>query len=55
MTRFFTLKAWLGGAGLTLGLVGMAIGQRWIVWIAATLMGVAFGLRFAERRREPPP
>ncbi len=50
MTRFFALKAWLGGAGLTVGLVGMAIAQRWLVWVAVALMGVAFLLRFAEKK-----
>ena len=48
--RLFAIKAWLGGAGLTVGLVGMAIAQRWLVWVAVALMGVAFLLRFAEKK-----
>ncbi len=43
MTRFFTLKAWLGGAGLAVG------------WTAVALLGAAFALRFAERGSEPGP
>ena len=50
MTRVFSYKAWLGGAGLVVGLVGMALDQRWLVWVAVALLGVAFTLRFAERR-----
>ena len=48
--RLFAIKAWLGSAGLTVGLVGMAIAQRWLVWVAVALMGVAFLLRFAEKK-----
>ncbi|HTD69044.1 MAG TPA: hypothetical protein VK647_01215 [Gemmatimonadales bacterium] len=55
MTRFFTLKAWLGGAGLAVGLAGMAVGWRWLVWTAVSLLGAAFALRFAERGSEPGP
>lgn len=54
MTRFFELKAWLGGSGLTLGLVGIATERRWLVWIAVGLLSVAFLLRFAERRSPEP-
>lgn len=50
MTRVFIYKAWLGGAGLVVGLVGMALAQRWMVWVAVALLGVAFALRLAERR-----
>ena len=49
MTRFFVIKASLAGAGLTVGLAGMATERRWLVWIAIALLGVAFLLRFAER------
>ncbi len=55
MTRFFTLKAWLGGTGLALGLAGMAGGWRWLVWTAVALLGAAFALRFAERGSGPEP
>jgi len=50
MTRFFAHKAWLGGAGLVTGLVGMAVAQRWMVGVAVAMLGVAFTLRFAERK-----
>ena len=53
MTRSFVLKAWFGGAGLGVGLLGMATAQRWLVWIAVILMGVAFVSRLAERRNVP--
>jgi len=53
VTRFFQLKAWLGGVGLGVGLVGIAIDVRWLVWVAVGLLSGAFLLRFAERT--PPP
>jgi hypothetical protein len=49
VTRFFVIKAWLAGAGLAVGLAGMATERHWLVWIAVALLGVAFLLRFAER------
>jgi hypothetical protein len=49
VTRFFAHKAWLSGAALVTGLFGIAIAQRWLVWVAVGLLGVAFMLRFAER------
>lgn len=54
MNRVFAVKAWLGGAGLIVGLVGMAVAQRWLVWIAVALMGAAFLLRFAAGKVPPP-
>jgi hypothetical protein len=42
-------KAWLGGAGFVVGLVGMALGMRWIVWVAVGCLGAAFLLRFVKR------
>lgn len=50
MTRAFVVKAWLGGAGLLAGLVGMASDRHWLVRIAIVLLAVAFLARFAERR-----
>ena len=47
---FFVIKAWLGGSGLLVGLLGMATEHRWAVWIAVGLMGAAFLLRFAEQK-----
>jgi len=54
VTRFFAHKAWLGGVGLALGIAGMALGRRWVVWVAVALLGVAFLLRFAERTPRTP-
>jgi hypothetical protein len=54
VTRFFTLKAWLGAVGLGVGLVGIAIDRRWLVWMAVGLLSVAFLLRFGERRSPEP-
>ena len=48
MTRSFVAKACLAGAGLAVGIAGMATRQRWLVWIAVGLLSVAFVLRFAE-------
>ncbi|HXL52666.1 MAG TPA: hypothetical protein VN945_05975 [Gemmatimonadales bacterium] len=53
MTRFFQLKAWLGGVGLGVGLLGIAIDARWLVWVAVGLLSGAFLLRFADKT--PPP
>jgi len=55
VTRGFLAKAWLSGAGLVAGLVGMAFEWRWLVYLAVALLAVAFLLRFAERKtaREP--
>ena len=55
MSRFFILKAWLGGAGLVIGVAGMATEHRWLVQIAVGVLAVAFLLRFGERRRESEP
>ena len=50
MTRYFAHKAALGGMGLVAGLFGMALGHRWLVWVAVAFLTVAFTLRFAERK-----
>jgi len=44
-----TVKMWLGGAGLVVGLVGMALEITWIVWVAVACVAAAFLLRFAKR------
>jgi hypothetical protein len=49
----FALKAGFSIAGLGVGLVGMALEARWMVWTAVVLVGVAFLLRFAGRNRAP--
>jgi hypothetical protein len=54
MTRLFVWKAALAGAGLVVGLAGMALAVRWLVWIAVGLVAGAFVLRFAERRNGQP-
>jgi hypothetical protein len=51
MTRFFAIKAWLAGSGVTVGLLGIATERRWLVWIAVGLLGGAFLLRFGERTK----
>jgi hypothetical protein len=50
MTRVFVWKAALAGAGLVVGLAGMALAVRWLVWIALGIVAGAFVLRFAGRR-----
>lgn len=55
MSRFFVLKAWLGGTGLVIGFAGMATQRRWLVLIAITVLAGAFLVRFGERRKQSPP
>ena len=50
MSRWFWVKAGLGGAGLVLGLVGMALNVRQLVWAALVLLALAFLARLPERR-----
>lgn len=40
------LKAGALGLALATGIVGMALSLRWLVWVAAGLLAVAFVLRF---------
>jgi hypothetical protein len=54
MTRLFILKASLAGVGLVVGLAGMALAVRWLVWIAFGLVSGACVVRFAERRNGEP-
>jgi hypothetical protein len=53
VTRFFALKAWLGGVAVGVGLVGIATERRWLVWIAVGLLSGAFLLRFGEKTAPP--
>lgn len=55
MTRVFLAKAWIGGVGLVTGLAGIALGLRWLVWLAAGSLAVAFLLRFAGRTHDRTP
>lgn len=48
----FVLKAGFGAVGLGAGIAGMALELRWLVWVAVGLLLVAFGLRFADKKRE---
>jgi hypothetical protein len=50
MNRWFWLKAALGGAGLVLGLAGMTLNVRPLVWAAVVLLALAFLARLPERR-----
>lgn len=50
MSRWFRIKAVLAAIGLALGLSGMALDLKLLVWIAVGLLGVAFLLRFVEPR-----
>ena len=43
------LKSWAFGVGLTAAILGMALEQRWLVWVAVGLLAVAFLLRFFTR------
>ena len=47
--KFVTAKAWLGGVGLVVGLVGMALDLLWLIWLAVALLVAAFLLRFVKR------
>jgi hypothetical protein len=44
------LKAALGGIGLLLGLVGMSLHRRGLIWGAVACLGAAFVLRLAVKR-----
>jgi hypothetical protein len=50
MSRWVVVKGVLGGAGFTVGLTGMVLGSRPVVWVAVALLGAAFLVRFVERR-----
>lgn len=50
LPRLVVAKAWLGGTGLVVGLAGIVLDTRWLVWCAIGLLALAFAIRFAERR-----
>jgi hypothetical protein len=50
MSRWFWVKAALGSGGLVLGLTGMALNVRPLVWAALVLLALAFLARLPERR-----
>lgn len=52
--RFFVAKASLGGAGLALGLAGIALNRGWVAWIGIALLAAAFLLRFGDRAEVVP-
>src|SRR5437667_4320 len=50
--RPFAVKAWLGGVGLGVGLVGIAIERRWLVWIAVAMHDFTAKIEHIVRHRE---
>lgn len=44
------VKGAFGAIGLALGLFGMALDQRPLVWVAVGFLAAAFLVRFIERR-----
>jgi hypothetical protein len=48
----FELKVWAAITGFTTGLAGMALERRWLVVVGVGLLGLAFLLRFADRKRQ---
>ena len=42
-------KVWLGGVGLVVGLAGMALELRWLIWLGVGCLAAAFVLRFIKR------
>jgi hypothetical protein len=55
VTRWLRLRAGLGAAGVALGVAGMAMELRELVWGAVALLVPALLLRFAERREPAAP
>jgi hypothetical protein len=54
LTRWVLVKGTLGVIGLAVGLAGMALDHRPLVWVAIGFLGAAFLLRFLERRQVTP-
>jgi membrane protein implicated in regulation of membrane protease activity len=52
LTRWQKLRAGLGAAALLVGLAGMALEVRALVWVAVALLAPAFLLRFTDRRTQ---
>ena len=50
MTRLVKAKAVLAATGLGLGLAGMALDSRPLVWVAVGVLVAAFLLRFLQPR-----
>lgn len=50
----FELKVWAAATGFTTGLAGMALQRRWLVLTGVGLLGLAFLLRFVDRKRQDP-
>jgi membrane protein implicated in regulation of membrane protease activity len=46
--KVFSAKAWFGGVGFVVGLAGMALNLRWVVWAGVALLATAFLLRFIK-------
>lgn len=51
----YTMKAGALGLGLAVGIAGMALTLRWLVWVAVGFLAVAFLLRFRNRPSSDPP
>jgi hypothetical protein len=47
--KAFTAKAALGGVGFVVGLAGMALELRWLIWVGMAFLVAAFLLRFIKR------
>ncbi len=47
---WFRVKAWLGGTGLGLGIIGMALERRLLVVLAVGMLASAFLVRFADKK-----
>jgi hypothetical protein len=47
--HLFTAKAWLGGVGIVVGLAGVVLAARGLVWVAVGFLGIAFLLRFVPQ------